>query len=130
MGQPGVLVVQVLLFLTFVGTATWKWLTPRDQLGAMLPWVLEHPPWFLHVTAAADLAGGLGVLLPTLTGIRPRLLTVLASYGLMALMACAVAFHWSRGEFVQTPFNFVLMGMAFYVARVRSTKSAPKPASD
>ncbi|MGH3586546.1 MAG: DoxX family protein [Pseudonocardia sp.] len=111
----GLWTVQVLLSATFVGTALWKVLTPTPQLAAMIPWAGEVPAPFLHLTALLDLLGGLGVLLPTLTRIRPGL-TVLAALGLAALQVGAIVFHLSRGEAGDTPFNVLLVALALVVA--------------
>jgi hypothetical protein len=72
-------------------------------------------PGFLYFTAGADLAGGLGVLLPSLTRIKPGL-TLLAALGLAALQASAIVFHVSRGEAAKTPFNVLLVALAAFVA--------------
>lgn len=119
-------VVQWLLALTFVGTAIWKLATPIPALAAKIPWAGQVAPSFLYVTASFDLAGGLGILLPSLTRIWPRL-TVAAALGCAALMGAAIAFHLSRGEARNTPFNFVLLGLALFVAWGRWRK-APIPA--
>lgn len=108
-------IVQALLAITFVGTALWKLFTPIATLAAMMPWMGQVSPTFCHATALADLAGGLGVILPAATRIKPGL-TVLAAAGCVALMASAIAFHFSRGEGANTPFNFVLLGLSAFVA--------------
>lgn len=111
----GLWVVQGLLFVTFVGTALWKLLTPIDALAKMIPWAGQVSPTFLYFTAAVDLAGGLGVLLPTVTGIVPRLAGV-AAVGCALLQVGAIVFHLSRGEAANTPFNFFLVGLSAFVA--------------
>lgn len=111
----GLWVVQGLLALTFVGTGIWKLATPIAALAAMIPWAGQVSPTFLYITAVFDLLGGLGVILPTLTGIKPRL-TVLAALGCAALQVSAVVFHLSRGEGANTPFNLVLVGLSLFVA--------------
>jgi hypothetical protein len=108
-------VVQGLLGVTFVGTAFWKVLTPLPELAAMIPWAGQVSPTFLYVTAAADLAGGVGIVVPALTRIKPGL-TVLAALGCAALQLCAVAFHVSRGEAANTPFNFFLAALSLFVS--------------
>ena len=108
-------IVQGLLALTFVGTGIWKFATPIPQLAAMIPWAGQVSPGLLYTTAFFDILGGLGVLLPTLTRIRPRL-TPLAALGCAVLQACAIVFHFSRGEAVNTPFNFLLVGLSLFVA--------------
>jgi hypothetical protein len=108
-------IVQALLALTFAGTGVWKLVTPIAELGAIMPWMGQVSPGFLYLTAAADLLCGLGLLLPSLTRIKPGL-TVLAALGAAALMLGAAVFHFSRGEGASTPFNFVLIALALFVA--------------
>jgi hypothetical protein len=108
-------IVQGLLFVTFAGTGVWKVVTPVSALAAMVPWMGEVSPAFLYFTALADFAGGVGILLPSLTRIKPGL-TVLAALGCIALQVSAVIFHFSRGEAVATPFNFLLVALSAFVA--------------
>jgi len=115
--------VQILLSITFTGTALWKALTPIPKLAAMIPWAGQVPPAFMYATAVIDLCGGLGILLPTLTRIKPRL-AVLAALGCAALQLCAIVFHVSRGEAANTPFNFVLVALSLFVAWGRRSRPA------
>jgi len=114
--------VQVLLALLFVGTGVWKLLTPISRLAEMIPWAGQVAPAFLYATAVVDLAGGLGVVLPWLTRIRPGL-TVLAALGCAALQVCAIVFHVSRGEAANTPFNVLLVALSLFVAWGRRSRA-------
>ena len=116
--------VQAQLAFLFVSTAVWKVITPLSDLAAMIPWAGQVPPAFLYFTAAADLAGGLGILLPSLTRIQPRL-TVWAAYGCIALQLSAIAFHLSRGEAANTPFNALLVVLSAFVAWGRGRETSP-----
>jgi hypothetical protein len=107
-------IVQALLFLTFAGGGVWKLLTPLPQLAAMIPWAGQVPRAFLYGTAVVDLAGGIGVLVPALTRIKPGL-TPAAALGCAALQVCAIVFHLSRGEAANTPFNFLLVALSAFV---------------
>ena len=107
--------VQALLFVTFVGTGLWKLATPVPELAAKIPWAGQVSPAFLYATAALDLAGGFGILLPSLTRIQPRL-TVWAAIGCALLMIGAIVFHVSRGEIANTWFNALLVGLSSFVA--------------
>jgi uncharacterized membrane protein len=107
--------VQALLALTFAGTGIWKLVTPVSELAAKMPWMGQVSPGFLYLTAAFDLLGGLGLLLPSLTRIKPGL-TALAALGCACLMLGAALFHVSRGEAASTPFNFVMMALSLFVA--------------
>jgi len=118
--------VQLLLAITFVGTGLWKLSTPIVELAKLMPWMGQVSANFLYLTAAADIAVGLGVLLPSLLRIKPGL-TVLAGYGGALLMACAVAFHLFRGEPESTPFNVLLLLLALFVAWGRGWKVPVEP---
>ena len=112
--RAAVWIVQTLLFVTFVGTAVWKLATPIPALAAKIPWAGQVSPHFLYATAVFDLLGGMGVLLPSLTRVAPAL-TPVAALGCAALQLCAIVFHISRGEAANTPFNFLLVGLAIFV---------------
>jgi len=122
----GLWVVQGLLALTFVGTGLWKLNTPIAELAAKMPWMGEVSPSFLYATAAFDLLGGLGVLLPSVTRIKPGL-AVLGALGCAALMMGAVTFHISRGEAANTPFNFFLIALSLFVAWGRRSRAPIAP---
>ncbi len=87
----GLWVVQALLAVIFVGTGVWKLVTPLPALAAAMPWMGQVAPGFLYLTAVVDLCGGLGIVLPSLTRIKPGL-TVLAALGCAAFQACAIVF--------------------------------------
>ncbi len=115
-------VVQGLLALTFVGGGIWKVATPIPDLASKMPWMGQVSPGFLYATAAIDVLGGLGVVLPSVTRVKPGL-AVLAALGCVALQVCAVVFHVSRGEAAKTPFNFVLIALALFVAWGRRSRA-------
>jgi hypothetical protein len=119
-------IVQALLAITFAGTGVWKLVTPTAALATMIPWAGQVAPSFLIMTAVVDLAGGLGILLPSLTHIQPRL-TLLAALGCALLQVCAIVFHASRGELANTPFNVVLVGLSLFVFWGRRSR-CPIPA--
>jgi hypothetical protein len=119
-------IVQGLLALTFAGGGIWKLATPVPELAARMPWMGQVSPSFLHFTAVVDTLGGIGVLLPSLTRIKPGL-TVLAALGCVALQVSAIVFHFSRGEARNTPFNFFLVALALFVAWGRYSKAPISP---
>jgi uncharacterized membrane protein YphA (DoxX/SURF4 family) len=116
-GKPLIIalwVVQVLLFVFYVFSGFTKITTPIPQLSQMMPWTGDLAPAFVRIMGAIDLAGGLGILLPTLTRIAPRL-TVLAALGCSVLQICALAFHGMRGEFGMIPLNIVAFALSAFV---------------
>lgn len=85
-----------------------------SELAAMRPWTGEAGAWVVRGLGAIDLAGGLGVLLPSLPRIRPSL-TVTAALGCILLQVGAVLFHAARGEFLAPPVNAVCMGLSLLI---------------
>jgi hypothetical protein len=78
-------------------------------------WVNAVPVGLVRFIGASELAGALGLILPAATRIKPSL-TPLAASGLIVVMVLAAAFHASRGELQALPINFVLGGLAAFVA--------------
>lgn len=117
-------IVQILLALTFAGTGVWKLTTPIPDLAAKMPWMGQESPVLLYVTAVFDLLGGLGIFLPAATRIKPGLV-VLAALGCAALMTAAIVFHFSRGEGLNTPFNFLIIALSLFVAWGRRSRAIP-----
>jgi len=107
-------IAQVLLFLVFAGGAAWKIITPLDEIAEMMAWVGQVPKPFFYATATFDLLGGLGLVLPGITRVRPKL-THWAALGCIFLMVAAILFHLSRGEASDTPFNFFLLALCSFV---------------
>lgn len=108
-------VVQFLLFASFCIGAWMKLMKSITDLAALWPWTGDLPETAVRALGVVDLAGGLGVLLPMLVGIKPRL-TVWAAIGCIGLQLCAIAFHFFRGEASVTPVNFTLLAMAVFIA--------------
>jgi hypothetical protein len=117
----GLWVTQGVLCLLFAGTGVWKLVTPVSELAKAFPWMGQVSPTFLHATGVFDLLGGVGVVLPAVTRIKPGL-TVLAALGCAVLQLCAVVFHVSRGEAANTPFNFFLVALSLFVCWGRRFK--------
>ena len=87
-----------------------KLFQPIDKLAVMWPWVLSVPATLLKFTAVVDVLGALGLILPALTGIKPRLVPV-AAICVVVLMALASAFHLSRGESIAPNVAFAVMAV-------------------
>lgn len=119
----GLWVGQVLLAIVFIGSGVTKFMTPISDLSHMMPWTGEFSVTFVRFIGLVDLAGGLGILLPSLTRIQPRL-SVLAALGCTILQVLAIGFHLSRGEASVLPLNFVLLPLAVFVLWGRG-KRAP-----
>src|SRR5262245_17044106 len=90
-------IVQGLLSLFFLAAGFQHGLRPVADAAAVAPWVADVPLPLLRFIGIAELAGGLGLILPMLLKIRPGL-TSLAALGLALIMLLAIPFHVVRGE--------------------------------
>lgn len=123
-------IVQVLLALAFVAAGFMKLTMPIEQLAQNMVWVNDVPAWLVRFIGLAELAGGLGLVLPTLTRIQPQL-TPLAGTGLALVMILASGFHLTRSEFGLIIPNIVLLALAAFVAygRWKIAPISPRGAS-
>jgi uncharacterized membrane protein YphA (DoxX/SURF4 family) len=107
-------IVQVLLGGMFVLAGVMK-AFQYERAKASLPWVKDVPRGLVTFIGISELLGGLGLLLPAITGILPWL-TPLAGAGLALVMILAIGFHASRREAQAIGFNAVLLVLAAFVA--------------
>ena len=124
--NAGLWIAQLLLGVVFIPVGFMKLSQPIADLAAMIPWVSQAPELFVRFIGLVDLAGGLGVLLPALTRIKPRL-TVAAALGIVGLQLLAAAFHMSRGEASMLPLNVLLLALAAFVAWGRACMAPLAP---
>jgi len=113
-------IAQVLIALTLIWGAYAKLLQPLEETAKMLPWALDNPG-LVKFTGLIDLLGGLGIILPAVLKIQPKL-TVFAAYGVIALMIAASVFHVSRGEVSLIGMNIFFLILAAFVAWGRTKK--------
>ena len=108
-------VVQVLLALLFVGAGFAKMATPLPELAQSLPYTADLPAALVRFIGASEIAGALGLLLPSMLRVFP-ILTPLAGAGLSVVMALATLFHLSRGETSAIGITVLLAVLAGFVA--------------
>ncbi len=115
----------VLAFFLLFG-AYMKLAAPAEEVAKMMVWAAQYPN-LKTFTGIVDLLGGLGILLPALTRIQPRL-TVAAALGIVVLQVLAFGLHAARGEWPATPFNVILLCLAAFVlwGRSRAAPVAPR----
>lgn len=108
-------VVQVLLALLFLGAGFAKVATPLPELAQSLPYTADLPGALVRFIGASEIAGALGLLLPSMLRVFP-ILTPLAGAGLSVVMALATLFHLSRGETSAIGITILLGVFAGFVA--------------
>jgi hypothetical protein len=107
-------IVQGLLALGFGLSGFMKLTVPIAELAQKMSWVAELPG-LTRFIGVAELAGALGLILPSATRIAPKL-TAWAGVGLLVVMILAAGFHVMHGEANKVPVNVILGGMAAFVA--------------
>lgn len=91
-------IVNALLALAFIAAGAMKLARPKPTLVASgMGWADDVPDPAVKLIGAAEVAGGLGLILPLLTGIAP-ILAPIAATALTILMIGAVAVHTRRKE--------------------------------
>ncbi len=124
--RGGIWVAQILLAALFLVSAYMKLITPIPELAKTMPWTGDLSETFVRVIGFVDLAGGLGLLLPSLTRVLPRL-TVLAALCCSVLQVFAIVFHVSRGEASVIPLNIVMLSLSLFVLWGRARKATILP---
>jgi hypothetical protein len=88
----------------------------NHALHQPVAWFSAVPQGLFVFIGLCEFLGGVGLLLPSLTGVKPKL-TPLAAFGLTLVMILAAAFHIVRGEFsFFLSINLVLGGGAAFIA--------------
>ncbi len=77
--------------MVLLWTAYAKLFQSIEELSKILPWAKEHPI-LVKFTGVIDLLGGLGLILPSLLRIQPKLI-IYAAYGTIALMVTSSIFQ-------------------------------------
>jgi uncharacterized membrane protein len=95
--NPTLWAAQILMALLFTLTGTIKLVVPRERLASKMHWAATWPRARIKLLGLAELAGGLGLVLPMATGIA-ALLTPVAAFCLAILMVGAIRTHQRLGE--------------------------------
>lgn len=122
----GLWVVQILLALMFAPIGALKLTQPIATLAERMIWPGAVPELLVRFIGFCELLGGLGLVLPAATRIKPGL-TPLAAAGLASIMALATVFHVIRGELSALLVVLVLFGLAAYVGWGRSRRAPIAP---
>jgi len=117
-------ILQVLsgVFFSFTGFGKIMCYRPdvwNHTLHQPVPWFSAVPQSLFVFIGVCEFLGGVGLILPAMTGIKPKL-TPFAAIGLTLVMILAAIFHVARGEYsFFLPLNLVLGGVAAIIAYAR-----------
>jgi len=113
-------VIQGLLAVMFGMAGAMKATQEKEKLAEKMPWANDYSASMIKFIGVSELLGGIGLVVPQLTGILP-ILTVLAALGLIAVMILAAAYHLRKGENKEVIINVVLLVLAAVVGYYRFT---------
>lgn len=112
---------QLLVAAPFIFFGGMKLSQPISALAPMMPWTGQVSEAIVRVLGFIDVAGGVGLLLPGITRIKPEL-TRAAAIGSILLQISATIFHLSRGEAAMVPLNVVFLALLSFILWGRSTR--------
>ncbi|MBV9181883.1 MAG: DoxX family protein [Acidobacteria bacterium] len=127
-------ILQVLWGVLFCFTGFGKVMCYRPDvwdhtLQQPVPWFSPVPQGLFVFIGVCEFLGSVGMILPAMTGVKPKL-TPFAAIALLVVMILAAAFHIARGEFrFFLPLNLVLGGVAAFIAYGRLFVRPLAPAS-
>jgi DoxX-like family len=107
-------IAQLLLAAAYGLFGSMKATQPLDQISIMMKWIPDFPPLFVRTLGIVEVLGAIGIILPSLFRIQPRL-TVIAALCILVHQFCAVALHASKGEFDVLGLNVVLIALAAFI---------------
>ncbi|HYR90917.1 MAG TPA: DoxX family protein [Terriglobia bacterium] len=109
-------IVQVLLALLFLFAGSTKLILPIDVLASMgSPNQIALPGLFIRFIGVAEVLGAIGLILPWLLRIRPRL-TPVAAAGLVIIMIGATSLTLAVGDVAGALIPFVVGLLSSFVA--------------
>ena len=116
-------IIQGFLAVIFVMAGVLKTTTPKDKLLKQLPWVRDYSYGTVKFIGVSELLGGIGIVVPWMTGIM-RVLTPVSAIGICIIMVLALSTeHLKKKEYKEVAFNTVLLVLAALVAMGRFLSS-------
>ncbi|MDA8886653.1 DoxX family protein [Bacteroidia bacterium] len=111
----GLWIAQGLMAGMFIMAGASKAFQPIATLAESMPWVNDVSNILIRFIGVSELLGGLGIILPAILRIKPKL-TIYAALGLVAIMIMAAGFHTIRGEYPAIGGNIFFATICGFVA--------------
>jgi len=113
-------IVQILLSLLFLFAGSMKFIMSAEQMNDGAPVAL--PIWFIHFIGTCEILGGIGLIVPWLTGIKRGLTPLAASLLIVIMIGATVISALMSIPIAILP--FVVGLLLFVVAKGRWQKRA------
>jgi len=107
-------ILQILFGVYFIGVGISHFVVP-DGLPGPMEWMYDLSDGLHAVAGTAEILGGIGLIVPALTKIQPRLVPMAAA-GLVVVMLGAAIWHIGRGEPSNAVQNVIIGAILGYIA--------------
>ena len=109
-------IAQVLLAAMYLMVGSMKTFQPdKVRKNPRMTWAHGQSDQYIRFVGVPEVLGGLGLILPLVTGILPWL-TALAAIGLTLIQLLAIfREHLPKKEYEVLPLNFVLLTLSIFV---------------
>ncbi len=119
--------LQIVVGLFFIYMGIMHFVVP-EGLPDPFSWMYDLSTPLHVISGTAELLGGIGLIVPAVTRIQPQLVP-LAAVGLALVMAGAVVFHATRGEYQSIGSNVLWIVLSLVIAWGRTKKHPIEPKS-
>jgi hypothetical protein len=115
-------IAQGLLAAMYLVVGSMKMFQPaKVRENPRMTWAHGQPEQYIRFVGTVEVLGGLGLILPLVTGIMPWL-TVLAGIGLTLIQLLAIfKEHLPKKEYEVIPLNLLLLALSMFVVIGRWT---------
>ena len=107
--------IQCLLAPALAGFGTVRLVRSREQVVTAFPYLKQFPTSAIRGLGLLELAAGLGLVIPGITGIAP-VLVPLAALGGLALALVGTAMHLRRSETTPAATNIIFIVLLILIA--------------
>ena len=114
-------VAQISLAAMFLMAGIMKSITPIEELGKNMTWVQEMPA-LIRFIGVSEVLGALGLVLPSLLKIQPKL-TAVAAIGIGVIMVLAIGLHIMQNELSSAVVCVVIAAIAAFIEWGRMVKA-------
>jgi putative oxidoreductase len=111
-------VLQILFGVYFIAVGVMHFVLPPG-LPSQMAWMYELSTPLHTISGAAEILGGLGLILPSVTRIQTRLV-IWAAAGLALVMFAASIWHIPRAEYMNIVLTLINAGIMIFIAYGRA----------
>lgn len=108
-------IIQGILAAMFIPVGAMIVTQPKEKLAPKFPWVNDFPTGIVKLNGVSKILGGIGLIIPMLTGIA-TILTSLAAMGLCTIMILATAYNIRKHDMKAVVANVIIFLLAAFIA--------------